>query len=210
MKYFLKELLEPTTYFIYCLILYAAYVEWKSVQYKLLFFYYFFASLLLYSAVVQMEMNILTDWDYNIFFLVTALVFSYYYYGLYRSAFKKKLAAVCCLVNILAFVYFNIIKNGFQLYNSFEYAIVFLSIIVYSLFYYHDVLMNVNEENILLRFDFWLVSANLFYFLGAFIVVVLYDYTPPNLHGDLWTIQSIVLFISSLLALYGYLMVKKK
>ncbi len=210
MRYFLKELLEPIAYLIYCIILLATYRVKKTLPYKSLAFYYAFATLLLFLANAENNAGILSDWNYNVMFLVNICVLSYYYYGLCTARHQRQFILNSCGANVLVFIYFDIINGQFQSYNNYVYAFAFICVIVYSLFYYRNVLHQVSEENILHKFDFWLVSANFVYFLGAFIIVLIYNDTELSIHGDLWGIQSIVLFISSLIALMGYLAIIRK
>ncbi len=210
MRYFLKELLEPVSYLIYCLVLWAAYRRSKSLRYKPLAFYYGFASVILFIANAENDAGLLSDWNYNILFLVCICAFSYFYYHLCPYPYQKIFIRNACLANGLVFIYFDVIRAQFWIYNNYVYAFAFICIIIYSLFYYRNVLHQVSEENILHQFDFWLVSANFVYFLGAFIIVLIYNDTELSIHGDLWGIQSIVLFISSGLVLKGYTAMRMK
>lgn len=205
MRYFLKELLEPISYFIYCLILWATYTKSKSALYKSLAFYYAFASLILFVANAENDAGLLSDWNYNLLFLVSICVFSYYYYHLCATLYQRRFIISSCIANMLTFIYFDIVKARFWSYNNYVYAFAFICIIIYSLFYYRNIIKQVSEENILRKFDFWLVSANLVYILGSFIVVLIYNDTELSIHGDLWGIQSLILFISSFIALKGYI-----
>ena len=211
MKYFLKEFTEPIAYFIYCIILFATYAARRWVVYKTLGFYYGLAAALLFAATAQNSFGIDNNWNYNVLYLTTICASSYYYYSLYRSVPKQRFVIVCCVLNLLAFFYFNVIAGQFQAYyHNYAYAFVFLSIVAYSLLYFQELLLNVNEESILSKFDFWLVSANLFYFLGAFLVILFYAYADASIRSSVWILQSIILFISSLIALNGYVVVARQ
>ena len=210
MRYFLKELLEPISYLLYGFLLFAAYAARKVEMYKLLSLYYVFASAMLFIANAENDAHRNSDWNYNFLFLVCILVFSYYYYHICQAIIKRRFIINCCLANTATFFYFMIKKNGLFTYNTYAYALAFISIIIYSLFYYQQVLQQVSEESILRKFDFWLVSANLFYYMGAFIVVLFYDYSDLTIRGELWGAQSIVLFMSCLIAFRGYIATIKK
>jgi hypothetical protein len=210
-KYFLKEFTEPIAYLIYCIALFATYKVRKNRSYKLLAFYDAIASLLLFAAIVQNELEIDNDWNYNVVFLLAICVYSYYYHSLLKSLYKRRFILFCCIANIILFLYFNVINGKFAgNYNNYVYAIVFISIVVYTFLYFQDLLLNVSEESILHKFDFWLVSSNLLYFLGAFIVILYYAYAEDSMRGSVWIIQSLVLFISALITLNGYFVTARK
>ena len=205
MKYILKEFTEPIAYLIYCIVLFAVYRLRKHPSYKLLAVNYAIASILLFAAIIQNELDVDNDWNYNVVFLLTICSYSYYYYSLSKSSYKRQFIVTCCIANILLFLYFNVISGKFEnSYNNYVYAFVFISIVIYSFLYFQDLLLNVSEESILHKFDFWLVSANLLYFLGAFIVILFYAYAEGSMRGIVWIIQSLILFISALITLNGY------
>jgi len=210
-RYILKEFTEPIAYLIYCIALFAMYRVRKNRTYRLLAVYDAISSLLLFAAIIQNELDVDNDWNYNVVFLLAICVYSYYYHSLLNSTFKRIFIVCCCISNILLFLYFNVINGKFNdNYNNYVYAFVFISIVVYTFLYFQDLLLNVSEESIWHKFDFWLVSANLLYFLGAFIVILFYAYAEDSIRGNIWIIQSLVLFISALIVLNGYIVTARK
>ncbi len=210
MHYFLKEFTEPIAYFIYCIVLRAVYNVKKEFKYKLLSGYYATASVLLIAAYIQNELKLDNNWNYNLLFPLCICMFSYYYYSLTTMPYKKRFIVNCCITNMLFFLYVNIFEGQFTYnYHNYLNAFVFISIVIFSFFYFQDVLLNITEESILHKFDFWLVSANLIYFLGAFIVILFYAYADKSSRSSIWIVQSMILFISSLIALNGYFVVAR-
>lgn len=176
---------------------------------KVLFIYYMSATVLLLVAsllVIYTPMDVENNWLYNIFYLITISVLSYYFYKLLNSKIKKNIIIVLFILNVLFFIFYNIVLMRFYHgFNEHVYGICFLSIVVYSFMYYDQLLRNVSELNILQQFDFWLVSSYLVYFLGCPVIALYYKTVPIPERGTVWTMQNVILFISSLIVLAGYL-----
>src|SRR4029079_18699279 len=135
------------------IVLFATYRLRRIPSYKLLSVNYAIASLLLFAAIIQNELDIDNDWNYNVVFLLAICSYSYYYYYLSKSSLKRQFIVGCCIANILLFLYFNVISGKFQNnYNNYVYASVFISIVVYAFLYFQDLLLNVSEESILHKF----------------------------------------------------------
>lgn len=211
MRYFLKELLEPIAYFVYFVILLAAYRVNKRWPYKMLACYYAFAVVMLLVATYEngLEPPILSNYNYNLMFLAATCALTRYYYWLCRQPLHKRIILWCGIANVLLFIATDIFGGMFFTYDKYTYGLLFMSIISYSLLYFRQVLGNIGEENVLRGFDFWFVSGNFFYSLGAFVIVVLYLDVDLAINGDLWGIQSIVLFVSSFLTFNGYMAMRR-
>ena len=114
---------------------------------------------------------------------------------------------VTCLffVNLLLFIQYNIFLSQLYEINTLVYSVTFLSMVIYALFYFEQVLSTVSELNILKQFDFWLISGQLLYFLSAFFIIVFYVNIEISQRALLWSLQNVILFLSAGLTLSGSL-----
>ncbi len=208
MRHFICNELEPVAYLIYMAALFFAYSHNKQMRHKILLLFYAAAAMLLFSGLLVK--SVLNNWSYNLLFLVNICVFSYYFGSLLQSRKKKNVVVACCIINILLLVYFDVSGNLFTDFNGYAYGVSFITIVVYALFYFHQLLENVTEENLLLNFDFWLVCGYLFYFLGTFFIVIYYENVGLMQKANVWGIQNGILFICSIIMLLAYLRIDKK
>lgn len=208
MRSFLCNGLEPFSYLIYVLALLLQVRHNRSIGYKVLSVYYMGCAVLLYIGIVYYDNN---DWTYNLVFFANILVLSWYYLKLFDTKTKKRLTIACALFNTIIFIYVNIVRLKYAEYNDDVYGISFITIVLYSLLYLHQLLINMKEESLLLNFNFWLVCGYLLYFLGAFFIVLYYDHFKNYLNrGNMWQIHNIILFICSAVTLIASLQISKK
>lgn len=208
---FFKNFLEPVCYLIYAIVFCLQFNKDKTFEKKILFFYYISATLLLLFAsfnAMNIDEQIDNDWLYNIFYLITICVLSYYFYQILLDKTKKLAVLFLLSVNVVIFITYDmVLGHFFKSFNGYVYAICFISIVAYALLYFDQLLRNVNEQNILYQFDFWLVSGYLLYFLGSFIIILFYRSVDIDDSGNVWALQNIILLLSSLVTLHGYLSV---
>ena len=207
MKDFLKNALEPLSYLIYAISVFVMLHKTKSVKKEVLFVYYLVATLLITIACYTHHdmVNILT---YNVFFFITVCFFSWYFKSVLVSKPKKIVINIIFLINLAVFINISLVSHQLFGINNYVYAITYLSIVVYALLYFDHVLRNVNELNLLHQFDFWLVSGYLLYFLSCFFIILFYDNIEINQRAMLWSLQNIILFISSVFTLSGSLWIR--
>lgn len=209
----ITNFLEPICYLIYTGIFMSVFFLERSSSRTVLLFYYFFAFITIFYACLLAHVNTWGDnnWLYNLFFFVTIIVLSYYFFNLIDSRNKKTAILVILLVNVGLFIWHDIISQKFyDNYNHYVVAVCFLSIIIYSFLYFHQLVTNVGHRNILIDFDFWLVSGYLLYFLGAFFAILFYKNASIEQRAILWGLQNIVLFLSALITLSGNLWISHK
>lgn len=205
---FFKNFLEPFSYFIYAIVFFLKLSRDKRFITRIFFVYYVFAALLLLMASIDAMSVEQPDntWMYNIFYLVTICVLSYYFHRLFNSNVKKATVTFLLVTNVIIFISYDIVfGHFFNSFNDQQYAICFISIVIYALLYFDQLLRNVTEQNILYQFDFWLVSGYLLYFLGSFIIILFYRSVNIDDSGNVWALQNIILFLSSVVTLTGYL-----
>jgi hypothetical protein len=205
---FLCNELEPFSYLIYVLALLLQLRHERSIGYKVLCVYYMLCATIIYIGIAYFESN---TWTYNLLFFADVLILSWYYQKLFDTKIKKRLTIACALFNTIIFVYINIIGLQYTEYNDDIYGISFITIVLYSLLYLHQLLITIKEESLLLNFNFWLVCGYLLYFLGAFFIILYYDHFQNYLtRGDMWQIHNIILFICSAVTFIASLQISKK
>ena len=212
MTSFLRSFLEPLSYMIYALAFVLEYRRSKSMREKVLIVYYFLAAIIFtYASVLAFEDDKDNNWLYDIHYFISAIVFGYYFYNLLVNKTNKQIIIV-----LFSLVVFNFILSDFILrhsfFNSFSNSFLFLAVIIASLFYFHELLARLTEKNILLNFNLWVVSGYLVYFLGSFLIILSYSYFSNKLTiadrvilGDLWAVQNVLLFLTSVLTLCSFL-----
>ena len=210
----ISNFLEPFSYFIYAGLFISVVRSGKDLKKIVLLSYYLFASGVLFYACLLSHVGTWGDnnWLYNLFFLVTIIVLSFYFHQILLSGKKKTAVKIIISINLIQFVLYDIVRKHFHFtYNYNVVAFCFLSIIIYCFLFFHQLITNVSERSILHNFDFWLVAGYLFYFLGAFFVILFYSNTPVGHRRLIWGVQNIILLLSSLITLCGNLwMVSKR
>lgn len=211
MLFFLKSFLEPFSYLIYAIALGLEYKKNKLMREKVLFIYYLFAAIIIcYATVIGLAYSD-NNWLYNIHYLVSTLIFAYYFRSILTKKSGRLTVIFLFLLVLLIFLITNIVfKNKY--FNSISTAVFFLSVLVCSFMFFQELLNNMTEKSILFNFDMWLVSGYILYFLGSFFIILSYDYFSNkfNYHqqlilGDLWAIQNSLLFIASIIALGSHI-----
>lgn len=208
MRSFLCNELEPFAYLIYSLAVLLQLKRNKSLGYKVLSVYYTVSAVVLYIGIVYSEDN---SWTYNIIFFVNILVLSWYYLNLFNTKTKRTITVALGALNAAVFIFINVVQHKYNDYNAEVYGLSFITIVLYSFLYLHQLLVNMKEESLLHHFEFWLVCGYLFYFLGAFIIVLYYNHSNDySGRGDMWLMHNIILFISSVFTLLVSLQILKK
>lgn len=194
--------MEAFSYLLYATAVFVARDNSKSsVSRTVLFIYYILAALLITIAAYP---NVaLNNFIYNIFFFITICVISYYFHTLLVGKAKRAILYLLVVVNLLLFLINDVIYQQYDQYNPYVYSISYLSIIVYALLYFHQLMTNVDEKNLLYRFDLWVVSAYLLYFLSSFYIILIYGEVEVSRHALIWSAQNIILFLSSAITLIG-------
>lgn len=212
--------LEPFACLLYVLGVMIYHKKHKKPANIFLLVYYFLASVLLTIGAilveVQEEMN--NIWAYDLVGIAGSVFIGLYFYRILQSAAKKKTVITLTTIFFLYVIIRNATLSGPRLFDSIGYAILSASVAAYVFMYFHQVLKNVSEVNILKEFSFWLSSGYLFYFIGSFIIFVSYHYftlkilkTYTSEERDiltaLWGLHNVLLFLSALSLLIGSLWV---
>lgn len=209
MKDFFKNGLEPLSYLIYAIAIFIAIRKNKLIKKEVLFIFYLLAIVIILVACYTTNM-LLNRILYNLYFFITISVFSYYFRSLLSTKTKKNIVNILFIINLILFINICLVSHQFFEINNYFYAIIYLTIIVYALLYFHDVLKNVNEIKLLHQFDFWLVSGYLLYFLSCFFIIFFYENVDISLRATLWSLQNSILFLSSLLTMCASIWIYQK
>jgi hypothetical protein len=205
---FIRNFLEPFSYLIYSLTLFLEFKKNNSIKEKVLFVYYVFATVVLtYACFIALDYNDDNNWLYNIHYFMTAIVFSIYFNKILVAGIWKFIVNLLFMgALIILFLTDFFLKKTF--FNSYGTAFLYICVVTASLIYFRQLLKYISEENILTSFDLWLVSGFVLYFLGSFFIILTYEFFSDRLEfkqrvnlADLWAIQNILLFISSVTSL---------
>ena len=212
--FFLRNLMEPFSYFISLLFLLFYLFKDRQVKLAVLTVYFFAASLLMLWAAYTFP-NI---WLYSILSWVSVVFLGVYFYGTYFLKWKKKLAIVIILVQSGYFLISNFIFSPPAIFDSAGHVLQSTGILIMTFLYMHQILTNVTEEPLSDNFDFWFVSTQLIYHLGAFGIFLTYGYLTKrilrsglyslenrNLISNVWLVHNVLLFLTALLLAAGIL-----
>lgn len=223
---FIANTLEPLSYFIYTVALLLRYRVDKRKKIKVLVVYYIIATVLMVYAswainLPDGDLRRNNNWVYNLLFLLPDTLLFYFFYLTLGPARKRTVVTLLALLNVSVFTVNDFVLNQFNEFNSFCNSCFSLSIVICVLMYFHQVLTNISEKDILLDFDFWLIAGYLLYFLGSFFIVVTYDYLASRIQqhatfeqqtqlGNVWGVGNILLFLSASLTLIGNLWTQRR
>jgi predicted membrane protein len=216
---FITNFLEPVAFLFYLAALLIYCRHHKTLSARQLSFYYFLIALLQLYSSIQVNLNEQGNiWVYDVVSILTSVFIGNYFYRLLQTPVKKKTVIILVLAFLVYAIYRQVTVEGQRLFDSLGYAIVSASVAVYVFMYFHQVLKNVNEANILKEFNFWLASGYLVYFVGSFIIFVSYYYltnkiiqTYTRAERDvltaLWGLHNVLLFLGAISLLIGSLWV---
>lgn len=213
LNYLVSYYLEPVSFLLFFLaLLYYGWVLNKTTLYKSLagFYLVMFALQIwaLYARPVNMHI-------YHLSYLITSLAFAYYFYHVLQIKVGK---IVSVATGVIALLYFlvNVVILGEKLFDSAGYVISSLGITVMVFMYFYQVMKNVTEKPITSDFNFWFISSQLIYHLGAFGVFLTFNsltksimtselYVKENriILTSLWGVHNVLLFLGCLLTWFG-------
>lgn len=199
-----KDTLEPFSYLIYAVSFFILLNKGFPRIKKILLIYYLI-SIPLISVGVFTKNMIVNHVVYNLFFFITICVLSFYFKSVVFEKTRRSIINIVLFINVVLFAIYDLINGGISDINTFSYAVTYLSILIYALLYFEHLIRNVNELNLLLQFDFYLVSGYLLYFFSCFFIILFYDNVEIEERALLWSLQNIILFLSSMLTISGSL-----
>jgi hypothetical protein len=186
----------------------------KSFKIKALFVYFFLATILMSIASVYVILKKNNIELYNLLFLINSICLGIYFYAVITTSAKRIFIALFIISAIVYYLINEIFLNTFLIFDSIGYAALRIGIVIMIFMYFHQVLGNVNEYNLLYNFDFWFASSQTLYSFGSFIIFLTYNYfTRQNavhnsrelsvLFTKVWGIHNVALFLSSIIIITG-------
>lgn len=192
---------------------------WKidsSKRYKFIVVYLFLTAL--FTVEISLHTGKSNSFQYSCVYLLNSLCWSTFFYQLYNSVFKKKIAVVIGAITMLYFLYKNLILEFDLIFDSIGQAISSMGIVLLIFIYLHQTLSVIRSGSLTQNFDFWLSSAQLIYHLGAFGIFLTFNhftnkifntenYSSENrqILSSLWGVHNVLLFLASLLTWVGVL-----
>lgn len=206
--------LEAISYFLFLGAFAVYYYTYsRETRYKVLLVYYLISFPIL-LLILYLSIN---TYLYNFLYLFSSLCLGGYFYSFFKSKIKRGIAITFCATTILYYIVKSIMLNE-QLFDSVGYVISSFGIIVMIFMCLHQIMTHVSEESLSLNFDFWFISSQLIYHLGAFGIFLTFNwltqkilpseyYVKENriMMSNLWGVHNVLLFLGSLLTWSGLL-----
>jgi hypothetical protein len=184
--------------------------------------YKYVAVYLFLIALFAVEISIHTgksnSFQYSCIYLLNSLCWSIFFFQLFNTSFKKKLAIGVALITTSYFFYKNVFLEFDLLFDSIGQVLSSTGIVLLIFIYFHQVLSVIKPDSLTQNFDFWISSAQLIYHLGAFGIFLTFNhftskifntenYSSENrqILASLWGVHNVLLFLASLLTWVGVL-----
>jgi hypothetical protein len=209
---YITHILEYSSHFLYCgSLMYYARLDTRGVI-KILAGYYFLAGLFIVKATHFKSPGESNLQVYSLLCVLTSFGLGAYLYTILIMRWKKALVLFFCILNG-GFYLFNNIGAHPQVFDSIAYVLLSSTIVILIFMYLHQMLSKVSEDPLSMNFDFWFSSAQLIYFLGSFVIFLMYGYMTGKFLADrtmrnyqialtwLWGVHNVLLFLSSLITL---------
>lgn len=208
MRSFFVHYSEVVSYLIYAIIFAVRWFLLRRRSDAVLLFFYGNSACILLTGIIFNDDN---DWTYNLVFLETIICLSWFFYQQYNAYKRRRALLVILTINLLLYAYYIGIHQLVHSYNSYLFAVTFISVVLYGLLYFRQLFENIEDDDILDNFTFWLVSSYLIHYFGAFCIILFYNKaTNTDLRGNLWGMHNIILFASAVIASIGHARTIKK
>ncbi len=213
--FLVSYVLEPVSYGLFSLGLLYYFIKFNPPKFYLvtMIFFLVMTGLQAWALFHTKGGNL---YIYNMFYVVNSITFSYFFYHLLSGKAGKRLAVGSGVVTLIYFI-INISIVHETYFDSIGYVISSLGIIILVFIFYYRLMGKITEESITDNFNFWFVSSQLIYHLGAFFIFLsLNMFTRKFLSGQntsenqdiliyLWGVHNVLLFLGSLLTWFGVL-----
>jgi hypothetical protein len=157
------------------------------------------------------DKDVNNHWLYHVNCAFTQILFTIYFFKIFKSAKCKKLI----LISFCCFMLFAILNTLFvqpyNTFNSYSWAFGSLTIVNYCLLYFRDLIDKLPTKNLLSLKEFWAGAGILIYFGSCFFIFLSYHYlsiVSQNNVGVLWMVHNIFLTFGCILFLVTF--TKKK
>lgn len=214
MRSLVTNLLEPISFFVYFLALAIRQPSRTVPHNRLLMWFYALGTLLHGYASLQVYRNQSNIWVYDVVLALSSVVISHYFYRQFHSTRKKLIIVVLAAVVLFYALAHQVLSARAGYFNSLGYALLSMTVCVYTFLFFHQALNNVSDRVLYHQFTFWLVTGYIIYYLGAFLIFltyyyftkkIIYTYTEEErtLMSLLWGVHNSLLFAGAALTLTG-------
>ena len=217
MKLFTSYILEAISYFLYFIVLLIWSKADKRWIIKVLVGFYFISFILisktfLYKFYKSIDRAPNIDL-YSLLCVLSGFVLGAYFHKILKGKSQKFIVFLFCAINGFYYLLNNVINEGLAVFDSLAFVTLSFSITVLSFMYIYQLMLNVDETPLSMRFDFWFTISQMVYFISAFAIFLTYGYLTKELFDSgqtrsdplmyLWGIHNVLLFLSSLLTAGG-------
>jgi hypothetical protein len=106
------------------------------------------------------------QWPYNILLVFQITLISYMFYGLLKRSAKGGPVVIGGFVFLAIFYIIDIVQHGFFRFNVLTYNAMSVFFVIYSLFYFYQLLKEDQYINLKYSAAFWWVCGVLFFYFG--------------------------------------------
>jgi hypothetical protein len=209
-KYFIAHTLEPISLFLFfCALLFWSRKDKRGIIKVLIGFYLLSGLLILKIMTVKSGTSATNIHLYSLSCLLKAFGICAFFFNVLKRKWQRGAAIVGCVINGAYYIFNNIIRETPGVFDSLAYVILSSTIVMLIFMFMHQLLNEVTEEPLSLNFDFWFVSSQLFYFLGAFAIFLTYGYLTNRVISStvrtnttltwLWGFHNVLLFLSAII-----------
>jgi len=201
--------LEPLSYLVFVIVFAIEYKRTRRVLYLSLLVYYLAACSIIFPAsVIAFDPKGNNNTLYNIHYIVSIVFLSFYFVAIINIPRFTRFAVIGTLA-VTSVILFGWLRSP-DVFNSLGCSVFFLLAVLYCFIYLRQLLKDPGEERIMAKFDFWYVSGSFLYFSGGFCIVASYKHltaiipeAQQSMLANIWSLQNILLFISSMVTIYG-------
>jgi len=212
--FFMRNLMESFSYALSFLFLLFYVYRNKQAKLRVLAFYFFVAALLMLRGAYAFP-NIML---YSMLSVASAIFLGVYFFDTYLRKWKKRVVILIVIGQCVYFLINNFVFAQPVIFDSAGHVLLSTGIVVMAFLFMHQILTNITEEPLSDNFDFWFVSTQLIYHLGAFGIFLTYGYLTSrilptglyskenrNLISNVWLVHNVLLFLTALLLAAGIL-----
>jgi len=114
-------------------------------------------------------------WVYNILMVFEAGFVNMMYLNIFKRTFKARIIILSGIIIFAVLYIIELLKHGFFEYNDLSYTVMSVTLVVYALFYYYQLMSSDDYIRIGYSSEFWWVTGGLFYYFGETACDLFYD-----------------------------------
>lgn len=152
----------------------------KLFPYFLLFQFFYQAAASLYSFVLTNHAS--NHFIFNLALPVNIIYFGALFHGVIRHPVKRKAVLFCTVLNLLFFLTDLLFLQEFSSLMTYPRTTMSVSLVVFALLYFHDIIRSGREYNINPARDaaFWVVTSIFFFYLSSTLTIIFWNYFVVN------------------------------